>query len=101
MTIADILDIIQDEAREADRRAEHACSRSKYSVQDYHMCTEFYLSDLHDRIAREAGLQRRCPVFPFRTKLAKFRSSIVRDLKVGNGQSDMLAAPDAAEVTEK
>lgn len=78
MNIEQILDTIQDEARQADERAADACSRSKYSIQDYHMCTVFYLARLHDRLARESGLSRRCPVFPFQQRLATFRRETVR-----------------------
>lgn len=73
MSVDEILNIIVNEARQADERAAEACARSKYNIQDYHMCIEFYLQHLHDRIAKEAGLERRCPKFLFRQRLAKFR----------------------------
>ena len=78
MSIDEILDIIQDEACQADECAAEACKRSKYSVQDYHLCVEFYLQRLHDRIAREAGLGRRCPRFPFRQQVSQFRKNVRR-----------------------
>lgn len=76
-SLESILDIIQAHAEEADRRAEEACKRSKYSIQDYHMCTEFAMQRLHDDIARSAGSQRRCPVFPFRARLNEFRRQTI------------------------
>ena len=79
MTIREILAIIADEARMADERAENACKRSKYSVQDYHMCVEFALARLHDRIAQDAGLDVRCEIFPFRVKLSSFRKGLLAD----------------------
>lgn len=77
MTTDEILDIIQAHAEEADRRAEDACKRSKYSVQDYHMCTEFAMQRLHDDIARAANLTRRCPIFSFRARLNEFRRATI------------------------
>lgn len=77
MTIREVLAIIADEARLADERAENACKRSKYSVQDYHMCVEFSLQQLHDRIARESGLDVRCEIFPFRARLSAFRRDLI------------------------
>lgn len=91
MTVNEILDVIQDEALQADRRAQNACERSKYSVQDYHMCIEFYLQELHDRIASQSGLSRSCPKFPFRQKLSKFRAEVKRDTMIDDGQSDMFS----------
>lgn len=76
MTLDQILDIIQDEARQADDRASEACMRSKYSIQDYHICIEFYLQNLHDRLARESGLSRRCPHFPMRQMIANLRREV-------------------------
>lgn len=82
MELNQILDTIQDEARQADERAAEACARSKYSMQDYHICVEFYLQKLHDRLAREAGLERRCPTFPMREKVANLRREVARELSV-------------------
>ena len=79
MTTREILAIIADEAKLADERAENACKRSKYSVQDYHMCVEFTLQQLHDRIATEAGIEVRCEIFPFRRKLSSFRRELLQD----------------------
>jgi hypothetical protein len=82
MNTDDILTIIADEARQADERAAVACERSKYSIQDYHLCIEFYLQRLHDRIAAESGSDRRCPQFPFRRRVADFRESLCANKEI-------------------
>jgi hypothetical protein len=74
--IEEILTTICDEAKQADERAAEACKRSKYSMQDYHICVEFYLQNLHDRLARESGLSLRCPIYPMRQKIADLRRSL-------------------------
>lgn len=71
-----LLDKIQDKAQEADNNAKNACLRSKYSIQDYYMCLEFWTQRLHDELAREYNLKRRCPIFPFRSKLSDFKSEL-------------------------
>lgn len=93
MEVEKVLEIIRDEALLADTRAADACSRSKYSIQDYFMCIEFYLQNLHDRIAREAGLSVRCPHYPMRVKIAALRKEVSRELKSG----PTLLAGDLAE----
>lgn len=77
MNIDHTLDIIEDEARQADEKAAEACQKSKYSTSDYWICLEFALQRLHDRIAAEAGSSRRCPHFPYRLRLAEFRRSVI------------------------
>ena len=74
-----ILDMIQEHAKRADERAAAACMKSKYSIQDYHMCTQFAMQRLHDDIARQHGLERRCPVFPFRRRLNEFRRETIQE----------------------
>lgn len=71
-----VLDRIQDAAKEADEKAEESCKKSKYSIQDYWMCMEFWAQRLHDDLAREHGLERRCPHYPFRVKLAAFKRDV-------------------------
>jgi hypothetical protein len=73
-----ILEIIEDEAREADIKAAEACKRSKYSAQDYWMCIEFKMQRLHDKIAKEFGINKRCPHFPFRKKLLAFKKYLMQ-----------------------
>ena len=73
--IKKILSLIADEVREADRKAEEACLRSKYSVQDYWMCVEFKFQRLHDRIARDHGFPR-LEEMSYRRKLNEFRKSL-------------------------
>ena len=73
MTVDDILAMIRDEAMMADRRAEEACMRSKYSVQDYWICIEMRMASLHDRIARAAGVHIRCPRGRFSARLLEFK----------------------------
>ena len=70
-----ILFLIAEEAREADRKAERACSQSKYSIQDYWMCVEFKFQRLHDQIAREYGVPL-LEEMPYRKKLNEFRKSL-------------------------
>ncbi len=81
MKIEKVLEIIRDEALLADNRAADACSRSKYSIQDYFMCIEFYLQNLHDRLARESGLPIRCPHFPMRVKIAALRKEVLHEMQ--------------------
>jgi hypothetical protein len=73
ITVAEVLAIISDEAMKADKKAEEACIKSKYSVQDYWMCLQFNLSSLHDRIARAAKLPTRCPRGRFSQALLEFK----------------------------
>ena len=70
-----ILTLIAEEAREADRKAERACSQSKYSIQDYWMCVEFKFQRLHDKIAREYSLPP-LEEQPYRKRLNEFRKSL-------------------------
>lgn len=86
MDIDELLDIIQRHAEDADRRAEDACKRSKYSIQDYFMCVEFKMQQLHDDIARRAGSSRRCPTFPFRARLNEFRRETIAQPSAGVGE---------------
>lgn len=83
MELEQILSIIRDEALQADNRAAEACARSKYSIQDYHICIEFYLQNLHDRLAREAGLPIRCPNYPMRARIAELRKTVIRETESG------------------
>lgn len=96
MSLDEILAIIRDEALLADNRAADACSRSKYSIQDYFMCIEFYLQNLHDRIAREAGLQVRCPHYPMRVRIAALRKEVLREIRSGTttGAGDLASPPE-------
>jgi len=73
--IKKILTLIKEEVHEADRKAEHACIQSKYSIQDYWMCVEFKFQRLHDRIAKEHGLPR-LEEMSYRRKLNEFRKSL-------------------------
>lgn len=75
MDITKILSIIRSEAEDCDKKAEEACKKSKYSIQDYWMCVEYRLQRLHDRIAKESGQDIRCPHYPFRVRLAEFRKA--------------------------
>jgi hypothetical protein len=77
--VEDVLQMIANEAQDADQKAAHACMKSKYSTQDYYLCLEFYLARLHDRIAKEYGIQKRCEIFPFRKKLNNFRRGLIKD----------------------
>lgn len=86
MDIEEILDEIQSAALEAGRKAEEACVKSKYSVQDYWMCLEFWTQRLHDRIAKRHGLRRRCQQSEFRKALLAFKRS--RKLDHNRGPSD-------------
>ena len=74
----EVFDLIVEAAREADERAQLACQRSKYSVQDYWMCVEMRMATLADKVARRHYLPERCPVFPFRMALNEFRKSQVK-----------------------
>lgn len=76
MNIDGVLVILRDAALEADEMAMEACMRSKYSVQDYWMCMEFWTQRLHDRIAKESGINEKCPHGPFRSRLSEFKASI-------------------------
>lgn len=104
MSIEEILKIIRDEALRADNRAAEACARSKYSMQDYHICIEFYLQNLHDRLAREAGLSTRCPVYPMRARIADLRREVARELIGGITQRALdegyAPAPDLFSMIE-
>ena len=88
MTLDAVLDIIESHALEAGAKAEECCSRSKYSIQDYWMCIEFSFARLHDSIAREAGISRRCKHSSFRQAVASFRSAVIsaREAMVGREQ---------------
>ena len=97
MEIEKVLETIRDEALLADTRAADACSRSKYSIQDYFICIEFYLQNLHDRLAREAGLVIRCPHYPMRVKIAALRKEVIRDLKSGPTPHALDSADAASE----
>jgi hypothetical protein len=77
MTLNAILDIIESYALEAGAKAEECCVRSKYSIQDYWMCIEFSFARLHDSIAREAGLSRKCKHSSFRQAVATFRRTVI------------------------
>jgi len=83
-----ILDRIEAHALKAGAKAREACIKSKYSIQDYWMCIEFSFSRLHDDIARENGLSRRCKQSVFRKAVAEFRRSIIsaQDAMVGREQ---------------
>jgi hypothetical protein len=70
------LDILRAAALDADAKALDACRRSKYSIQDYWMCLEFWTQRLHDDIARDIGLDERCPHGEFRKRLAEFKRSV-------------------------
>jgi hypothetical protein len=74
-----ILARIEEEASACDAKAEQACIKSKYSIQDYWMCVEFKFQQLHDDLAREHGLPRRCRTFAFRKRLNEFRKSTKED----------------------
>ena len=74
--VSKILDLLKDEIRQADEKAETACKQSKYSIQDYWMCLEFKLQRIHDQIAKEHGYER-VPDMPFRIKLNQFRRSLM------------------------
>jgi hypothetical protein len=91
MDVGKILEIIRDEARQADSRAAEACKRSKYSMQEYHICIEFHLQKLHDRIAREAGLPIRCPIYPMRVRIAELRRMVAREF------SSIYVSPSGAD----
>jgi len=86
--IRSILDRIEEEARLCDTKAERACARSKYSIQDYWVCLEFQMQRLHDTIARDLGLSRRCPHFSFRKRLAEFKQSLRESYSPQRGGSE-------------
>ena len=77
LIVGRILDRIEEEAAACDAKAEQACVRSKYSVQDYWMCVEFKFQRLHDELASELGLTRRCRTFAFWKRLNEFRRSVI------------------------
>ena len=70
-----ILDHIKQEIKEADRKAEEACKKSKYSIQDYWMCVEFKFQGLHDLVAKEFGYPK-AEIMPYRKKLNDFRKTL-------------------------
>lgn len=76
-----VLETLKDAALEADAKAADACMRSKYSIQDYWMCLEFWTQRLHDRIAKEHGLDARCPHGPFRQQLHGFKRAVIENAK--------------------
>ena len=100
MEIEQILSTIRDEAYQADLRAAEACKRSKYSIQDYHICVEFYLQKLHDRLAKEAGLEIRCGIFPMRQKIAVLRREVALEMGSLLTQRARDAAPEEASEDE-
>ena len=73
--VKDILELLKDEIREVDGKAEMACKQSKYSIQDYWMCLEFKLQRIHDQIAKKYNFDR-LEEMPFREKLNEFRKSL-------------------------
>ena len=78
MTISSILTELRQAARHADRKAALACAKSKYSVQDFWMCMEFWTQRLHDRIAKKVGLKLICPHYPFRQQLTRFKKGLTQ-----------------------
>lgn len=83
--VKEVFDLIVEAAREADERAQMACQRSKYSVQDYWMCVEMRMSALADKLARKHYLPIRCPIFSFRMALNEFRKSQIKLLTYEQG----------------
>jgi hypothetical protein len=77
VTLPEILEIVRAEARRADNNACAAMIRSKYSIQDYHLCMEQYLARLHDRLAIAGGLPDRCPHYAYRQAVLRFRRAII------------------------
>jgi uncharacterized protein YydD (DUF2326 family) len=74
--IKQILDLIENEIVEADKKAERACQQSKYSIQDYWMCVEFKFQRLYDCIAKKYQFPKMREM-PYRRKLNDFRKSLL------------------------
>lgn len=86
-SIEKAMNLILSNIQGYDNKGHDACIRSKYAIQDYWLCLEFKFQQLYDDLAKIFGIDKKCPIFPFRNRVNDFRKNELRQTLNGGGDS--------------